>query len=166
MKKLLFLILFALTFVSTSKAQEVERLNIFKPSEPAKAEEVNDNFKILRDAINNFTSDHSNSGYIRIGNLQICWGSLEVAEGKTWTSAKTHSYLEISKTITFQQPFRTLPVVTISATDGAIAARSAYVSFYRVSTSGIAEFFLSSPKPTNARIGLVTLFWIAIGTWQ
>jgi len=112
--------------------------------------------------------DHSESGYIRMGNLQICWGSFLIGENQTWTSAGTgnHSYLQASQTITFQKPFKAVPTVTISPTDGAIDDRSAYVSFYRISTLGITEIYLSSPRINNVPTNAMTLNWMAIGTWQ
>ena len=163
MKIFLLSILISLILLSTSEAQN--KIKEFKAGQPAKAEEVNQNFTVLRDAINQLVGDHSDLGYIRIGNLQACWGIIVVGQGKNWIRGSDLSYVKISRTITFKKPFQTSPVITLSAIDGGIARRSAYVSYYKASNNGIAEIYLSSPN-INAEADPVTLYWIALGTWK
>lgn len=110
--------------------------------------------------------DQSASGYTRIGNMQIAWGTATLASGESWTNAGDLSYVLASQSITFPASFNTAPVVTFSQIDGQIAARSAYITYHQPSTTGVSSIYLASPDPAHGNTTGVVVHWTAIGTWQ
>jgi len=100
---------------------------------------------------NSFTwgGDHSSNDYIRIGNLQICWG---VVVSSSWP-----------KSVTFPVPFISVPTVTTSCprssyytTIGSsdVGPTTTGFNFYVVANDGI-----TCTASTHGH-------WIAIGQWQ
>lgn len=88
-------------------------------------------------------------GYIRIGDLQICWGqdTINTNEGGSGTSGAG----------TWAMPFSENPEVTITETGG----YSGRVSIDRT-TTGYSNIFLAESAPSSTRI----VMFIAIGKWE
>ncbi|MGE0635879.1 MAG: beta strand repeat-containing protein [Bacteroidia bacterium] len=110
--------------------------------------------------------DQSASGYSRIGNMQIAWGTITLASGDAWTDAGDLSYVLASQSISFPANFNAIPSVTFSQIDGQIAARSAYITYHNPSTTGVSNIYLASPDPNHGNTTGVVVHWMAIGTWQ
>ncbi len=99
--------------------------------------------------------DHSDSGYIRIGNLQIVWGRIYL-EGTSWKSGHT---------IDFPAAFIDQPVVTATARrpDG-----TTYTTAFQIKEETTTGFTVWQSIGLEAEDSMTSLFinWIAIGRWQ
>jgi hypothetical protein len=99
--------------------------------------------------------DHSGTGYIRIGDLQIAWGSTSI------TGQGTH---ENSKTITYPASFSSTPLVTTTMQNAYTGGSAQWsTNAHAVTTSGAR---LSLAYWNGAYSGTYTVAYIAIGTWQ
>jgi hypothetical protein len=99
--------------------------------------------------------DHSNQGYVRIGNLQLCWGAVQVcavADGSTYTTP-------ISYPIAFFQNPCTCTQFVGGVYGDHQQTNSAFCTL--LTPNG---FMLNTP--TIAGWGNVTVNWFAIGIWQ
>jgi hypothetical protein len=99
--------------------------------------------------------DHSGTGYIRIGDLQIVWGSTSITGQGTY---------ENSKTITYPASFSSTPLVTTTMQDAYRGGSAQWsTNAHAVTTSGAR---LSLAYWNGAYSGTYTVAYIAIGTWQ
>jgi hypothetical protein len=97
--------------------------------------------------------DHSDSDYIRIGNLQICWGS----------AVLTGSSHQRSFNFTFPAPFNETPKVTNGL--NADSSGYAYAVFdHSVSSTGYSGSMVEIDFRSSSTN--VTMNYMAIGTWQ
>jgi hypothetical protein len=98
--------------------------------------------------------DQSASGYIRLGNLQICWGRGDFAAS---TPATAQRYVNI----TFQQPFAVHPAVSVTP-DWPEDVYKAGVSRNTLTRNG----FTASTKSDQTTSASWGFSWIAVGRWQ
>lgn len=109
---------------------------------------------IVVDGTFNWGGDKSDSGYIILGTLQICWGALK----KTDELDKLYNTADVS----FPRQFRAIPAVIISLNDPGYDsfALKAGVGANDVTTSGFKILFKCSEEK-NRRWQIFS--WIAIG---
>ncbi len=114
-----------------------------------------------------WAGDHSDSGYVRIGNLQICWGHYTIAAGQNWDTSNLVAFAVITDTIYFPKLFKGTPIdISFTARDPYVGKRSAYVSYFNGRAYGITDIRLSSPALNPDPNNYVRLYWIAIGQWR
>lgn len=89
-------------------------------------------------------------GYIRIGDLQICWGTDTISTDESGSGS--------SGAGTWTMPFSESPKVTATEIGG-YAGR---ISVDRMDTTGYGYFIIKESAPNSNRI----VMFIAIGKWE
>lgn len=121
--------------------------------------------RLLGGAVIIESGNNTNGSYIRIGDgTQMCWGCA-VIPGTDWTGSGD-KYWSTMQSIPLPKSFSTTTGMIFlgSVVDGATAARSAWLSFFKVGTSSISSVCLSGwgVRPDMN----VSLHWQAIGRWK
>ncbi len=114
-----------------------------------------------------WAGDHSDSGFVRIGDLQICWGHYRIEpEDQFWNTGEFVAYATVSDTIYFSELFKNAPIISLSLRDPYSGARSSYVSNFYSRNYGVIGIRLSSPSSNPNINQYVRIYWIAIGQWR
>ncbi|MEW5772271.1 MAG: hypothetical protein AB1916_01985 [Thermodesulfobacteriota bacterium] len=146
----------ALVLAVTWCAPEVsagEVPHVFTPNTVAKSSEINENFQALAGMV----VDKSSLGYVRIGSLQIAWGTASVNLGESDTAS-----------ISFPVNFATAP--TLSTTCSYVESGSAAVKNTpgMVGITGLTQssFQVSGVPDPGISITVKKITWVAIGPWK
>jgi hypothetical protein len=99
--------------------------------------------------------DQSGAGYIRLGALQFCWGSVRF----------TGRYGEMGFETPFPAPFAVLPAVVVTLDDPGygLATPTSSVASYAVRTNAFVVLYKGG---SGARIGPLTASWVVMGRWR
>lgn len=108
-----------------------------------------------------WAGDHTSSGYLVLGGLILCWGSLVMHLNDNGTSK-----WEVQQAVSFPVSFSAVPVVTVSISDPGIKRDVAdtMAGSYNVSVSGFVALTKRVPLiGYDPKSGDVVFNWIAIG---
>lgn len=111
--------------------------------------------KLVRTAVAKYASANSNKKIIRVDDIQICWGTVEL---------NTNGSHAAGKVITFPEPFKETPIVT-----NAIDAKSsghAYSIYSHVLTKETYEVNMQENQSARPSTTLIRFDYIAIGKWK
>jgi len=119
--------------------------------------------------INNLTwgGDHSSSGYFRIGNIQVCWGSRDVTldTNRSWTAFE----------ITLPAAYLNTSYVLLPVMSGYSGSTSPDINKWRNAVLVTQDNLKTTTKVTvnyltdggsNCPSGSIRVKWISIGVWQ
>jgi len=93
--------------------------------------------------------------------LQVCWGS-NTFPGEGWTGSGDKWRLT-GQSLTFPATFDSAPIFLGTTQDPAIAARSAKLASFNVSTSRVLNMAFNGWGTTSSSF---YLYWLAIGWWK
>ena len=105
---------------------------------------------------------NDNGSWVRWSNgLQVCWGS-KTFPGEGWTGSGDKRYLT-GQSLTFPVTFDSVPTFFGTTQDSSIAARSAKLASFNVSTSAVSNMAFNGWGTTSSSF---YLYWLAIGWWK
>jgi hypothetical protein len=100
--------------------------------------------------------------WVRWSNgLQICWGT-NIFPGEGWSGSGDKRYLT-GQSLTFPAPFDSEPTFLGTTQDAQIAARSAKLANFNVSTLAVSNMLFNGWGTAS---GSFYLHWLAIGWWK
>jgi hypothetical protein len=88
-----------------------------------------------------------------------------VGTGTTSWSTSSNFYYSGPTSFTFPATFSAAPTVVMNAQDPNVVSRSAYVSSFTPTATGINDIYLTSPSNTSPSTASVVRIYIATGRW-
>lgn len=139
-----------LTVTGTLDAETVDATTVDATDHIGTRVTVNDVNQVGGEAGFNFTGDHAGSGYMRIGSVQLAWGSVS-------QNFSTNSFTRVN----FPANFSSAPSVNLTLNDPGFGGDGATsgVGARSVSTTGFDINFKGSAGANTTR-------WFAIGPWR